>query len=104
LVVDRVSFTPGRLPHARRIIARFRVSDLHQHPVAGALVFVVGVPFGTAQTPPETATGPNGYVTFALHPTRRYHGGGIVFFIRARKPGEPLLAGVSTRRLAYLPG
>jgi Ig domain of plant-specific actin-binding protein len=104
LVIDRVSFRPGRLRHTRRVLARFRVSDLHQHTVSGALVFVVGVPFGLAQTPPEQATGPDGYVTFALHATRRYHGGGIVFFVRARKPGDSILAGVSTRRLVFLPG
>ena len=86
------------------MIARFRVADLHGHPVAGALVFVLGVPFGPFQTPPETATGPDGYVTFVLHPTRAYRGRGMVFFVRARKQGDPLLAGVSTRRLVFLPG
>jgi hypothetical protein len=104
LVVDRLSFSPSRLPHRRLVVARFHVSDLHEHPVVGAMVFVVGVPFGIAQTPPEAVTGPDGYVTFALHPTRRYRSGGIVFFVRARKPGEPLIAGVSTRRLVFLPG
>ena len=104
LVVDRLSFSPSRLPHRRLVIGRFHVSDLHQHSVVGALVFVVGVPFGMAQTPPEAVTGPDGYVTFALHPTRRYRSGGIVFFVRARKPGEAIIAGVSTRRLVFLPG
>ena len=104
LVVDRLSFSPSRLTHRRLVIGRFHVSDLHQHSVVGALVFVVGVPFGMAQTPPETVTGPDGYVTFALHPTRRYRSGGIVFFVRARKPGDPIIAGVSTRRLVFLPG
>lgn len=104
LIIDRVSFSPSHLRTRRRVIARFRVLDSHQHPVSGALVFVVGVPFGQFQNPPEAATGPDGYVTFALHPTRRYTRNGIVFFVRARKPGEPLLAGVSTRRLVFLPG
>jgi Ig domain of plant-specific actin-binding protein len=104
LIIDRVSFSPSHLRTRRRVIARFRVSDSHQHPVSGALVFVVGVPFGDFQNPPEATTGSDGYVTLALHPTRRYRGNGIVFFVRARKPGEPLLAGVSTRRLVFLPG
>src|SRR5919201_940431 len=104
LVVDHLAFSPNRLSHPRLVIARFHVSDLHQHSVVGAMVFVVGVPFGMAQTPPEAVTGPDGYVTYALHPTHRYRSGGIVFFVRARKPGEPIIAGVSTRRLVFLPG
>ena len=88
------------------MIGRFRVSDSHGHPVAGALVFVVGLPFGTASTPPEAISGADGYVTFVIHPTPRAFGssGGIVFFVRARKPGERLIGGVSTRRLTFLAG
>lgn len=104
LVLDRLSFSPRHLPNRRRVIARFHVSDLHGHSVSGALVYVLGVPFGLFQVPPEEATGPDGWVTFALHPTRRYRGTGSTFFLRARKAGDPLLAGVSTRRLVYLPG
>jgi hypothetical protein len=105
LIIQRVSYRPNSLRSGRTVIARFRISDSRSHPVQGALVFVVGVPFGSSSTPPEAATGPDGYVTFALHPTRRAlrSHSGIVFFVRARKPGEPLLAGVSTRRLTYLP-
>jgi hypothetical protein len=104
LVVDRLSFSPSRLPNHRRVIGRFHVSDLHGHSVSGALVFVIGVPFGQILTPPEIATGPDGYATFALHPTRAYHGRGLVIFVRARKAGDPIIAGVSTRRLVFLPG
>jgi Ig domain of plant-specific actin-binding protein len=106
LIIDRVSYRPSVLRSRRTIFGRFRVSDSHDHPVAGALVFAVGIPFGSVSTPPETATGPNGYVTLVFHPTRRApigRGGGIVFFVRARKAGEPLLGGVSTRRLTFLP-
>jgi hypothetical protein len=104
LVIDRVSFSPNRLRSRGRVIARFHVSDLRGHSVSGALVFVLGVPFGQIQTPPEIATGPTGYASFALRPTRGYHGHGLVLFLRARKAGDPLIAGVSTRRLVFLPG
>jgi hypothetical protein len=103
LIIDRVRYRPGRARPGRLITARFRVSDSQNHRVAGALVFVVGIPFGTSSTPPEAATGPNGWVTFSMRATRRA-GRGIVYFVRARKAGEPLLAGVSTRRLTFLPG
>jgi hypothetical protein len=104
LIIDRLSFRPGRLPARRRAIARFRVADSNNRPVQGALVKVIGIPFGQLSTPPEHATGATGYASFALYPTRRYHGRGIVFFVRARKPGERLIGGVSTRRLVFLPG
>ena len=104
LIIDRVSYRPSTARPGRRVIARFRVSDSHDHRVSGALVFVVGIPFGVSSTPPEAATGPDGWVTFSMRATRRAGRGGIVYFVRARKAGEPLLAGVSTRRLTFLPG
>jgi hypothetical protein len=104
LIIDRVRYRPGRARPGRLIIARYRVSDSQNHRVAGALVFVVGIPFGTSSTPPEAATGPTGWVTFSMRATRRAGSRGIVYFVRARKAGEPLLAGVSTRRLTFLPG
>jgi hypothetical protein len=104
LLIDRVSFQPSFLRSRHAIVARYRVTDSHNHPVVGAMVFVVGIPFGVASTPPEAATGSDGYVTFAIQPTRRAvrARGGIVFFVRARKPGERLIGGVSTRRLTFL--
>ena len=104
LVIDRVSFSPNRLAKRGRVTARFHVSDLHGHAVSGALVFVLGVPLGQIQTPPEIASGPDGNATFALHATRAYRGRGVVIFLRARKSGDPIIAGVSTRRLVFLPG
>jgi hypothetical protein len=104
LIIDRVSYEPAFLRSRHRIVARYRVTDSHNHPVVGAMVFVVGIPFGIASTPPEAVTGADGYVTFVIQPTRRAvrARGGIVFFVRARKPGERLIAGVSTRRLTFL--
>jgi hypothetical protein len=104
LIIDRVSYEPTFLRSRHRIVARYRVTDSHDHPVVGAMVFVVGIPFGVASTPREALTGSDGYVTFAIQPTRRalQTRGGIVFFVRARKPGERLIGGVSTRRLTYL--
>jgi hypothetical protein len=104
LVVDRVSFSPRILRSRRPVTVRFRVADSRQHPVQGALVLVLGIPFGNVTTPPEQATGPDGYVTFVVRPTRqlRLGRGSQPFFVRARKAGEPILAGVSTRRLVNL--
>jgi hypothetical protein len=105
LVIDRLQFNPFVLRTRQAFTARFRVADLEGHPVQGALVFVVGIPFGNTTTPPEQATGADGYVTFVIRPTSRLRlsaNGNQPFFVRARKPGERLIAGVSTRRLVNL--
>src|SRR5205814_2302696 len=84
---------------------RFHVSDSQGHPVQGALVFVVGIPFGNTTTPPEQATGSDGWVTFVIRPTFRLRlsaNGNQPFFVRARKATDRLIAGVSTRRLVNL--
>lgn len=102
LLVDRVSFSPQPLRARRTFTARFHVSDSRNHSVMGALVFVVAMPFGTTTTPPEVATDGSGWVTFRMRPTRAVrfgHRGGIPMFVRARKQGERLIGGVSTRRL-----
>jgi hypothetical protein len=105
LIIDRVSFSPFILRSRRPVVARFRVSDSQNHPVQGALVFVVGIPFGNMTTPPEQATGPDGFVTFVMRPTSRLSlatRGSQPFFVRARKANERLIGGVSTRRLVNL--
>jgi hypothetical protein len=106
LLVDRVEFLPQPLRSRRTFTARFHVSDSRNHSVQGALVFVVALPFGTTTTPPEAATGPDGWVTYRIRPTRRVKFGaratGIQMFVRARKAGDQLIGGVSTRRLVNL--
>jgi hypothetical protein len=105
LLIDRVSFSPQPLRSRRTFTARFHVSDSRNHSVMGALVFVVAMPFGTTSTPPEAATDGSGWVTFRMRATRNVRfgrGGGIPMFVRARKAGERLIGGVSTRRLVNL--
>jgi hypothetical protein len=106
LLVDRLQFLPQPLRSRRTFTARFHVSDSRNHSVQGALVFVVALPFGTTTTPPEAATGPDGWITFRMTPTRRVKFGaratGIQMFVRARKAGDQLIGGVSTRRLVNL--
>ncbi len=106
LMIDRYSFSPSPLRSHRTIIARFHVSDMRNHNVMGALVFAEDIPLGQTTRPPEQATGPDGWVTFAIHPARHLRmrrGGEIVFFLRARKQGDNLFGGVTARRLVGLP-
>jgi hypothetical protein len=105
LVIDRLQFIPAILRSHSAFTARFHVTDSQNHPVQGALVFVLGIPFGNTTTPPEQATGADGWVTFVIRPTLRLRitsNGNQPFFVRARKPTDRLIAGVSTRRLVNL--
>ena len=49
----------------------------------------------------EMQTDSHGWATIVIHPTPNMplRRGDLVMFVRARKPGDNLLAGVSTRRL-----
>ncbi|MFL6030575.1 MAG: hypothetical protein ACJ74D_11140 [Gaiellaceae bacterium] len=105
LVIDRLQFIPLLLSSRAPFTARFHVNDSQGRSVQGALVFVVGIPFGNTTTPLEQATGADGWVTFTIHPTFRLPlvpRGNQPFFVRARKAGDRLIAGVSTRRLVNL--
>jgi len=102
LVVDQVAFSPLVLRSRGTFVAQFRVRDTRGYVVRDALVYVVGVPFGRVAAAPEAVTGVDGVATLALTPTARLplrDGGSLVLFVRARKPGDSLLAGVSARRL-----
>ncbi len=105
LIIDRVDFSPTSYHHQRTIVVRVHVSDSRSHNVLGALVFFEPTPVGWTNRPPETATGPDGSVTFLIHPStavRRMRSGEIVWFIRARKEGENPLGGVTARRLVAI--
>ncbi len=109
LVVDRQTASPSAIPPAsgQDVVVRYRVSDTCGQPVQGALVYAAAVPFGQLATPPEAATGPTGLVSltfrtrsgFPLSPSQR----NVAIFVRARKPGEDLLTGISARRLFAIP-
>ena len=105
LVIDRVSFSPSRFRSRAPIVARFHVADDHGLSVSGALVYVIGLPYGWTFNAPELATDAQGWATITIRPTRnmpRQRRGALVMFVRARKPGDPLLGGVSTRRLVQV--
>ena len=103
LLVDHISYSPSTITNFNDpLVAKFHVVSTRGGCVSGALVYAVGVPFNRLSKAPEVATDGTGWatITFRVMPTFTLrHGDLVVIFVRARKPGENLLAGVSTRRL-----
>ena len=104
LLIDRQEALPTPVRRGtRQIILRYHVSACGGRPVQGALVYATAVPFGQLSTPGEHLTGSNGFAeldfrTLAGFPVSP-HQGLIAVFVRARKIGENVLGGISTRRL-----
>lgn len=104
LVIDRVAFQPNPLRSRRSVLTgRFRVSNqANGYRVRDALVYGIALPYGQFRPAAEVTTGTDGFATIRFIPTANLHTGRnstIQFFLRARKPGDPLLSGVSIRRL-----
>jgi hypothetical protein len=107
LAISQVAFSPNRITSlSQRTSVRVRVTTTRGVPVRGALVFLRSTPVVTT-TPPEQATGNDGTTTFNIVPEADLRlffrpGYNLQFFVRARKPGESALAGVSSRRLVQV--
>ena len=105
LVIDGVHFTPGVVRSRRGPVSvRVHVSDTRGYWVRGALVFVRSTPLVTS-TPPEQVTNQSGYATLTTFPRATFplkRGYSVQFFLRTRKEGDSLLAGISSRRLAQV--
>jgi|SRR5579884_2621912 len=108
LTIDGMQANPstlGRNPGT--VTMRFHVSACGGRAVSGALVYVTAVPFSQFSIPPEAATGNDGWVTEQMHQDAHYPASSrqqlLAVFVRARKPGENVLGGISTRRLVSFP-
>ncbi len=108
LQIDQQTITPGVVtPSTLSIQLHARVTACGGRPVQGALLYATAVPYNQFSIPPEGTTGSDGTVTLTLgqragFPAARQQQN-LTMFLRARKSGEPLLAGISTRRLVSFP-
>jgi hypothetical protein len=104
LIVDSVKFAPTIVTSRAAVVARFHVSDTRGFSIQGALVYALALPYGWTGNAPEATTDGTGWATITLQPTSAMplRAGALVIFVRARKPGDNLLAGVSTRRLVQV--
>lgn len=106
LIIDRITVSTRPIRSLTPFTVRFRVSDTRGFRIVGALVQVTSVPPDATRRVTETATGSDGWVTLTVRPTTKLQlraGGSLYLFARARKAGENLLAGVSTRQLFRVP-
>ncbi len=108
---ERLNITPGTISPAivRRsttsITVRFQVTCKGK-PVQGALLYAAAVPFNQFTTV-EQPTGADGSAQLTMSRLRGFPAARrqqlLVVFARARKPGENLQGGISTRRLVSFP-
>jgi hypothetical protein len=82
---------------------KVRVGSTCSVNIQGASVYVTAVPYNQFDIPEEELTGSQGTATLVFHRAGNYPASNkqqqLTLFIRATKPGEDPLAGVSTRRL-----
>jgi hypothetical protein len=108
LQVNQFQATPAVIPGTMSSFTlQVKVTDTCGQAVQGALVYATAVPFGQVTTPAEAATGADGSVTLSFDRSKGFpatsHQGLMVLFVRARKPGDNILAGVTTGRLISIP-
>lgn len=107
LLIDGQQISPSPVGGStNQVTVRFHVSACGGRAVQGALVFGTAVPFNMFSTA-EQPTGADGWATLTMNRQAGYPATPrqqlLVVFARARKPGEPLLGGISTRRLVSFP-
>ena len=107
LVVDQ--FLPSASPITNGMTSlsvRFHVSDTCGQPVTGAAVYATAVPFHQVTIPAEGLTDGTGWVTLTFNRLAGFPASRtqqlLVMSVRARKPGESPLAGITGQRLISL--
>ena len=104
LQVDQMQANPGVITlGTKAFTVKIHVSDTCGSAVKGAQVYATGVPYNMISIPSQQQTDDSGWVTLQFNQLRGFpatpHQRLLVMFVRASKPGDPILSGISTRRL-----
>ncbi len=109
LLIDSVSSTPSVIGKSvQSFTLKVQIGDTCNsgQTVQGALVYVTAVPYNMFAVPAEVSTDSTGVATVTMNRLKGFPVSSkqtlLVLFIRARKDGENLLAGISVRRLVSL--
>lgn len=107
LLVDQQQITPGVVGRSSSSITlRFHVS-CNGKSVQGALVYATAVPFNQFTNSAEQTTGADGNAQLTMSQLSGFPAARnqqlLAVFVRARKSGENVLGGISTRRLVSFP-
>ena len=104
LLLDQQQTSPSVVTRGtQQLIVRYHVTACKGRAVQGALVYATAVPFNQLTIPPEGSTNSDGWAELDFRMMAGFPVSGkqqlIAIFTRARKSGEDLLGGISTRRL-----
>ncbi len=104
LLIDRQTTNPSVVRGgSRELVVRYHVSACGGRSVRGALVYATAVPFNQLTIPAEQRTNSQGWAELHFQMLSGFPVSSkqqlIAIFARARKSGENVLGGISTRRL-----
>jgi hypothetical protein len=107
LLLDSMQASPNVVASGtNELVVRFHVTSSCGGPVQGALVYATATPYNQFSIPAEAATGSDGWAEMRFQRLQGFPVSRrqqlIAMFVRARKPGENLLGGISTRRLVSI--
>lgn len=107
LQINGIQSNPGVITRGTNsFTVKFHVTDTCGSPVQGAQVYATGVPYNMISIPAQQQTDNQGFVTMTFNTLRGFPATPrqqfMVMFIRASRQGDPVLAGISTRRLVSL--
>jgi hypothetical protein len=108
LLIDGQAISPSVVSRdTSSITVKFHVSSCGGRPIQGALVQAQAVPFEQFSAPSEATTGADGWATLNMNRDRFFPASPrqqlLAMVSRARKPGEPVLGGISVRRFVSFP-